>query len=68
MTPTQRTALAQTAVAIERLSDAATDASTVGKINWTNLRKMFADILKTLIPIVLPLIIGLLDPPQEEPK
>lgn len=60
MTQTQASA-EHCAAAINELKSAINANDPKGKIDWTNLRLLFAELLKQLVPIILPLIIGLLE-------
>jgi len=68
MTPTHHQALLAAQALLNETCECLDDATGAAKIDWTNLKKLFAALLAQLVPILLPLIINLLDPPPEETK
>jgi hypothetical protein len=43
-------------------------ADPVGKIDWTKMKALLARLIETLVPIIIPLIVGKLDPTTITPE
>jgi len=63
MKPATRKALRDVSAVLIQTSDRLDDAVSADYINWTNLKKLFAGLIAQLVPVLLPFLLDMLDPP-----